>query len=377
MIYRTSNDRIQDYYDNPAINQSGLKVILNQGIQIFKRDEETIKQDLYYEEKGHFILGKAIDCLLTEGKEEFKRQFFISTLQKKPSDTLMSLIQMAFDMSTFDGADIELVNFKQVLHESLKKHVDKDGKQLYYDNRKKDNWQEDTRIDSILKDPNNHLYWNELIEANGKQILTDTDKAIIFGNVERIGLYDSFTKHKNTAFLFDPKLEDSTIVDVVFQFPIYETIDDIETKKLLDCIYIDHNRKLIKPLDIKTTREPILLFNTVVKSRRYDMQASFYYDALKRNLDKLSILLRKDVTDYIVSTFAFVVESTTLPGTPLIFPISEDILNCGRYGNGVYMQGYTQALNIYKFWKNVNFEIDKVYPSGVLFIDDNFEYRIN
>ena len=379
MIYRTEPEKIQEYYDYPAINQSGLKVILKDGIQIFKAQEEVIKGDMYYEEKAHFVIGKAIDCYITEGKEEFKRQFFISTLQKKPSDTLMSLLQMTFDNSTLtDSDDISLNGFKEILHQSLKNHVDEKGKQLYYDNRKKDNWQDDTRITSILDNTVNHQYWNELIEANGKQILSDTEKAIVLGSEDRIGIVPSFLNHPNTRFLFDEKLENSRDIDIVYQFPIYESIDDIYTKKLLDCIYIDHLKKIIRPLDIKSTREPVLMFNKAMKDRRYDLQGSFYYDSICNplNIDKLSIRTRKDLRGYRVANFAFVVESTSLPGTPMIFPMGDDMLQHGRVGNGIYLLGYKQGLDIYKKWLELDFTIERMYPNGVLFIDNNFEYRV-
>lgn len=377
MIYRTDSSYIQEYFEHPALNQSGMKVIINKdkGIQEFLRLRDIISNEMYYEDKTHHLIGKAVDCIISEGDDEFKRKYFISTLEKKPSDTLMTILKMTFDNATFDGEDFVLSRFSDVLHQSLKAYVDEKGDQKYYNNRKKDNWGEDTRITSILKDTTNHKYWDELMEANGKQILTDEEKEVIFGNENtgRIGVAPSLLTHRNTSYLF----VDGEGIDIVFQFPVYLSVDGVSCKLLIDAIIIDHNRKIIKPLDIKSLREGVLMFNEVAKKWRYDIQGSFYYDNLKKIevLERLSIRIRKDITEYRVSNFAFVAESTTMPGTPMVFPMSDSMLQVGRFGNGTYLKGYNHALMEYKRWQDADFKIENLYPTGVLFIEEDFKYR--
>ena len=140
-------------------------------------------------------------------------------------------------------------------------------------------------------------------------------------------------------------------------------------------ILIDHSRKVIRPLDIKTMGDYVINFNQSLKARRYDIQAKFYTDMLSLDLENLSIRLRKDVRDYKIANFAFVVESTVSIGFPMIFPLSNELSEIGKNGDGKFIKGYIQALLEYKRWYDVNFDLSKLYPSGILFIEEGFQYR--
>ena len=376
MIYRTDKAIINNYYSNLAISQSGLKVILSQGVQKLIEQENP---ELYYEEKTHFILGKAIDCYITEGKEEFERNFFISSLYKKPSDTIMSVLKYVFDRATLDSGDSteDLNEYQELIYESLNVHE-------YFLNRKKEDYRLDTRVSGILKDSINHQYWNELLSSAGKQILSDKEKDIILGNTlkNNPGIVNSILLHSNTRTLFNPDYDSSHDIDIVYQYPIFKPLSlllniesNIQTKALLDMILIDHSRKVIRPLDIKTMGDYVINFNQSLKARRYDIQAKFYTDMLSLDLENLSTRLRKDIRDYKIANFAFIVESTVSIGFPMIFPLSNELLEIGKNGDGKFIKGYIQALSEYKRWYDVNFDLSKLYPSGILFIEEGFQYR--
>ena len=79
---------IEDYYTNPAISQSQLKLLLGPDPSIFNTIQEP---DLYFEEKKHFIIGDGVDIQLTRPTVEFNQKFHISNVQNKPSDTIKSI----------------------------------------------------------------------------------------------------------------------------------------------------------------------------------------------------------------------------------------------------------------------------------------------
>ena len=59
---------VEDYYTNPTISQSQLKLLLGPDPSIFNTIQEP---DLYFEEKKHFIIGNGVDIQLTRPIEEF------------------------------------------------------------------------------------------------------------------------------------------------------------------------------------------------------------------------------------------------------------------------------------------------------------------
>ena len=80
MIYTTPQSEVDAYFESTAISNSKLKLILK-GMEEYNKVEWEEKK-LYYEEKGFMIVGNGVDVLLTQGKESFKEQFYVSTAEK-------------------------------------------------------------------------------------------------------------------------------------------------------------------------------------------------------------------------------------------------------------------------------------------------------
>jgi len=208
-------------------------------------------------------------------------------------------------------------------------------------------------------------YWDDLILADGKQVLDDGE----YNTINNIVI--SLTTHKHTRNLF----VDSPDVDIVYQFPMFWDYVGERCKALIDHIIIDHKHKRIKPIDEKTLGDYILRFPNAVKKRRYDIQGSYYGHGLVRNLHNLSTLIGKDVTSYSIAPLAFVVESTIKQGTPLIFPMTAELNNIGTFGDGKYLKGWEYALAEYSQWKAINYSIEKKFEAtnGIVWINENFE----
>lgn len=374
MIHRHTRQDIDEYRERDAFNQSSAKAILQGGIQSFKIAKDELigaldsVNDMYYEEKTHFIIGSAVDTWITIGKDVFDDMYFSSKMKRKPSAAEMSIVKRVFDQAFLsedkedevkDGIwDID--NYKQALHNSMNEHE-------YKIREMKVDWMEDGRMNTFLRKPLVRDYWNELVSADGKQILSDSEVLKISD------IYISMTTHKHTSWLFD---DGTPNVDVVYQFPMYWEYYGVDCKGLPDMLYILHDKKRIMPINIKTTSEFALNFNRVVERRRYDIGESFYRYGLLQNLDTLSDLIHKDVKDYHVSNGAFVVESTTRSGTPMIYPLSDAAMNIGAVGDGEYKKGWTQAINKYKMWKEVDFSLEEMFKdtNGIVWIDGEFEY---
>lgn len=382
-IFRTEQRVVDDYYQRTSLNQSSLKVIIRNGVPAYLENASTLtgqKEDAgdkYFEEKDHFVIGSAVDCFMTMGEKCYLNSYHFANMPK-PKPGVMSVVKRVFDrVRENNGLGIfsklpDLAEFKMEIYGACEADA-------YYMNRRKDaaDWESDTRIKGIIDEKYSKEYFRALIEAGDKIILSE-EQNIIINQVT-----NNFVSHPYTSWVF----ADSATVDIVYQFAIYfEAHDGVFCKALLDMVRIDHTTKTITPFDIKTLGDYITNFKWAIKTRRYDLQGSFYTYALKKALKQLSDLIGKDVTGYRVANFAFIVESTKRPGTPLIFPLETELLTLGQYGRRTKEEtilGWEDGIKSFLLWSDNSFILDNVVAevtggikAGVVFVNDNFDYNI-
>jgi hypothetical protein len=144
---------VEDYYTNPAISQSQLKLLLGPDPSIFNTIQEP---DLYFEEKKHFIIGNGVDMQLTRPIEEFNQKFHISNLQNKPSDTIKSIVNQVYDHVKEVYSNIRTIqNYSDAILDACNDH------------NYQFNWKDSTRIAKIVEA---WEYWEDLKAAEGKVV---------------------------------------------------------------------------------------------------------------------------------------------------------------------------------------------------------------
>lgn len=360
MIVRHTDQQVKDYYERAAINQSSLKIILSQGIHQFLDDQQQLLgQEDDPIEKEHFIIGSGVDSWITMGEDHFRNNYYCSQLQKKPGDKSMLVIKSAFARVLSDHRPDDIGAFDLYTQEISDACTEFDYRT---------NVGLDSKINFLLKE-NAREYWDDLILATGKQILSEAQA----GTISTI--ISSFTNHPHTRNLF----KDSEFTDIIYQLPCYFGNNNIPCKAMIDMIIINHKAKRILPVDLKTTRQYIINFNSDFKFRRYDIQGSFYKYAITKHTSSISTLLSKDVISYSIANMAFAVESTKKPGCPMIFPITDEVDHIGRWGDGKRYLGWEQALEKYNSWNSVDFSTENMFQdtNGVLFIGNDYEYQTN
>lgn len=346
---------LKEYYENPAISQSKLKLLLNNP-KLFNTIEES---EMYFEEKEHFIIGSAVDCLLTQSTT-FADKFYISNLQNKPSDTIKSIINQVFDIVSKETFINSISDYPSLILKACDQHA--------YQSR----WNNQTRIDKICE---YFEYWEDLKKAIGKQVLSQEEYDLI----SRIVM--SIKTNENTSKYFQKE----RLLEIFYQYEIYFIYEGIECKALLDMVIIDHINKTIQPIDIKTMGDYTINFPKSLRQRRYDLQASWYTEALKS---------KEIYTTYKILPFKFIVESTIEPGIPLVFTCTEDLLFTGKYGIPKHdliglstindkdkrflhrqntIKGFHQLIEDYKWYLENNFEKrrDIVEQQGEFSLDWN------
>ncbi len=324
MLIKTEQQSIDVYFaDTDHASQSGIKKLLRGVDAYLKADEKK----MYYEEKGHFIIGSGVDIMLTQGDEEFDDEFFIGT-DDKPSGKTLSILHNIFDTFTEDMTQrfINRLRFSHILDNTI---LEVAGNHEY-----QKRWSNDSVLKSIRKQAD---YFNQLCMSNGKQIITLEDYELM----SRIA--SSFQQSK-WSYLFDDT-HSSKNVDIYYQLPIYSTINGIKTKALLDIVLVDHKAKLIIPFDIKTTGFPVKDFHYSAKKFRYDIQASWYIEHLRHWKE-----LNPIISNYEISRFNFLIESSINPKNTCLFHCSSEFISIGKSGRKtVYGAKYNEnnVLNVH------------------------------
>ena len=335
---------VEDYYINPAISQSQLKLLLGPDPSIFNTIQEP---DLYFEEKKHFIIGNGVDIQLTRPIEEFNQKFHISNLQNKPSDTIKSIVNQVYDRVKETYPNIETIqNYNNAILDACNDH------------NYQPNWKTETRIAKIIEA---WEYWEDLKQAEGKVVLSQEENDLISQIVMSIRTNPTTSKY----------FETSKDVEILDQLAIYFSYCDIDCKALLDRVIVDHKNKTIQPIDFKTMGDQTLYFPKSLRQRRYDIQAAFYMQAL------FQWCIQQDkYLDYKILNFKFIVESTVNPGNPLVFTCSSELLDIGKNGRQPYklcdkpyisseyitymkfdeIKGFHQLIEDYKWYMENEFE---------------------
>lgn len=314
----TPQEKIDEYFESTALSQSQLKKLLI-GIDAFLANEEEDKK-LYYEEKGHFIIGSAVDLLLTGEKEEFDNKYYVSMLDKKPSDVEMSITALVLRDVEDSYVSANIPQDYQTLDKypgSIQMAIEEHDWQR--------NWKLETRINKIIE--NCSEYFEDLKKGIGKQVLSTTEKKLIDDIVF------SLRSNPVTGKYFDRnKLAKDTNITVYYQLPIYFYYNNIYCKALLDMLIVGKNDKgkivMVEPIDLKTMNGSTLRFPNNLKSFRYDIQAAWYVEALIA-IDSTFTL---EITREMISPFKFIVESNSIPGKPLIYEIDDETLEIGKNG---------------------------------------------
>lgn len=285
---------------SPALNQSFLKQfrLPFDSFMYRKMKEEAPSRILFSEEGLHNIIGSAVDMKLTAPAEMYDETFFISSLEKKPSELIISIVQNVREMvkDNEELSSYPIASLRDYVLNAVSAH------------NYQPNWKEDTRINKVIDEGS--LYYDELKLSEGKVIITPSDQYII----------DEVAESIKRAFPNCFRDEDG--FTVYHQLPIYFTLFEKECKALLDVVIVDHSTRAVIPFDVKTTAGLVSEFPSSFWGYGYDFQAMFYRKALQQKFPS-----------YTIEPFNFLVESKLITGYADKFVVSDDTM--AEIENGV------------------------------------------
>lgn len=363
MLIVTEQKEVDKYFESERLSQSEFKKLLK-GFSDYKS-----KIDKEVEQKESWLIGSAVDTILTGEEFEFDNQYYISQIETKPSEVERGIIDTVFKELDDNNIEIDL-EFKDYSN-MIEIAIEESGWQP--------RWKPETRLNKIIELGSEYFY--DLVRGQGKTILSNQQYQLINKIVE------SLKTNEKTREFFDRGLfVRNVLVDIYYQLPIYFTYNDIECKALLDMLIIfrnpDTNKiESVQPVDLKTMSGYTIDFLKSVKSWRYDIQAAWYNLAIQHWMSENGFTLG----EYILKPFQFVVESTTNIGNPLVFTMSEDLMDIGKSGRNavplidlmtIYtvthkniliskeIKGYEQLVEEYKYYSENEWKEDKIITEG-------------
>lgn len=300
-------------------------------------------------ESPSLVFGSAVDTLITGSEEDFNAQFMVAELTTPPSDTLVIIVKRLFD------------TFKEK-YNSLVSIPDEDLLNAIEDIQWNNHWLPKTRAKKIKEDCAG--YYGLLYLAGDRAIISSTTYADIINTVDRLKSADS------TRFFFEP---DNVFgnTERLYQLKFKATFNDVEYRCMVDELIVDHERKLIIPVDLKTSSKYEWDFHKSFLDWHYFTQARLYWRIIRANLDKDSYF--KDFT--LVDYKFIVINKRTL--TPLVWNFvntqSTGELHLGKDGQIVIRDPFTIGEELSKYL------LDKpAVPNGINLVKpNNLEEWIN
>lgn len=345
-----NKSQIEGYFASDALGQSTLKGLLGGFDSFMNKTEENEK------ERQGLIIGSSVDTILTGNEGDFDEEYHVSLIDKKPSDVEMSIFKTILQ-SYLDAELVPETRLEYISEEVILNAANFAEWQM--------RWKDETRVTKLREVGSE--YYADLCASVGKQILSMEEN----NRIQDIVM--SLRTHFRTKDYFNRQaIMHSKDVDVYYQLPIYFFIKGVPCKALLDMLIVvkDEQGRIIKliPVDLKTMAGNTLYFMSKVNSFRYDIQAAWYTTALQHWLEQFGL---KDIE---IENFRFVVESSTSPGSPLVYKLDDNLMKRGRFGLPEVVvsddnrevkvsreiRGYESLLDEYLYYQSIEWEKDKV-----------------
>lgn len=275
----------QEYRQDPALSYSTLARYEREGFNNLDKLFERI-------ESPSLTFGSAVDTLMTGSEEEFNNLFMVAQLDNPPSDTLVTITKRLFDRWK-DG-------FTSILDIS-----DDDIISTIEDIQWNNHWLPKTRAKKIKEDC--AAYYKLLYLSEGKTIISSMVYQDVINTVDKLKSSDA------TRFYFEQDNAFDDNIERLYQLKFKATFDGVDYRCMSDLLLVIHDKKLVVPVDLKTSSKPEWDFHKSFKDWRYDLQARLYWQIIRDNMNRDPYYKDFELLDYRF----IVVNKKTL--TPLVW----------------------------------------------------------
>jgi hypothetical protein len=274
--YRASNclsySILKEVHDNPEI-------LLKEKVEV---------------DKEYFTFGKLVDMMLTNPKE-IENTFFVN--DKVPSDQYKAIIQYYVNnqystkLEDLTNEDIEI---------------------LYSKSGSDSKWLPDTKRKKLIENGSDYLV---LLTEHKDKTIVSTEIFMEATKVSEMLRTHPWTKE----YFLSEKEQLENNIEILYQFKIKYGYEGCVCKSMLDIVVIDHDLKVITPIDIKTGTDSHRFFiKHALCKYKYGYQGVLYSEGLTRFILKI-----EELKDYVVDDFKFIYVCRFKPTFPIILNMTD------------------------------------------------------
>lgn len=274
-----------EYREDPALSYSILARYEREGFNNLDKLFDRV-------ESPSLTFGSAVDTLITASIEDFNAQFMVAELSTSLSDTLVTIVKKLFD------------TFKDHYH-TIKDIPDEDIILAIDSIQWNNHWLPKTRVKKIKEDCAG--YYSLLYLADGKTIISSTLYNDIINTVDKLKSSDS------TRFYFEPNNAFDNTIERYYQLKFKATFNGVDYRCMADELIVNHEKKIVVPIDLKTSSKTEWDFYRSFTDWHYFTQARLYWRIIRKNMDEDPYF--KDFT--LIDYQFIVVNKRTL--TPLVW----------------------------------------------------------
>ena len=284
--------------------------------------------------------GSAVDSLITGGQEEFDERFMVAELPKL-TDTMLRIVKNLFDCykDTYNSIDKIPIEILASVWDT-------------FDSR---NWQAQTKAKKIIEEGAEYY---KLLYISGDKIILSTETYN-----EVIAQVRALKESESTRWYFqsDTPFDE---VERLYQLKFKTVREGIAYSCMMDLAVADHEKKIVYPIDLKTSSHFEDEFYKSFIDWDYQIQARSYWRTLRDTMDKDPYFKDFELDDYRF----IVVNKKTL--TPLVWKFDDT----KKYGTLVYGPNKEYILrDPYEIAKELDMylKINSKVPIGINLTSDN------
>lgn len=216
-------------------------------------------------ESPSLIFGSAVDTLMTGSEEEFNEHFMVAQLDNPPSDTLVTITKRLFDTWGEGYTDIRDIPDDVIIS-------------TIQDIQWNNHWLPKTRAKKIKEDC--AAYYKLLYLSDGKTILNTYVYQDVLNTVDKLRTADA------TRFYFEKDNAFDDSIERLYQLKFKATFNGVNYRCMADLMIVFHDKKLVVPVDLKTSYKPEWDFYKSFLEWRYDIQGRLYWRIIRYNMDR-------------------------------------------------------------------------------------------
>lgn len=213
------------YRADPALSYSTLARYEKEGFNNLDKLFDRI-------ETPSLVFGSCVDTLITGNEEEFNQLFMVAEIDNNISDTLVIIVKRLFE--TFKDKYFSL---KDIPNDDIISCIE--------DIQWNSHWLPKTRANKIKEDCAG--YYGLLYIADNRTIISTKTYD------EAIKAVDALKASDATRFYFELNNMFDDDIQRFYQLKFKATFNDVDYRCMADEIIVFHNKKLVVPVDLKTS----------------------------------------------------------------------------------------------------------------------------